>query len=101
MKWPAFFNRMKKRKPRNLVKIVNEKVPITENRIAIIRRVEKNFYYLYATFAVIIVVPLVLYFIKADPGISTIISVVFGFLGFYLGYRALTKVKEVYESVGG
>ena len=75
---------MKKRKPRNLVKIVNEKVPITENRIAIIRQVEKNFYYLYATFAVMIVVPLVLYFIKADPGISTIISVVFGFLGFIL-----------------
>jgi hypothetical protein len=30
--------------------------------------------------------------------ISTVISVGFGFLGLYLGYKALTKVKEVYES---
>jgi hypothetical protein len=80
---------------------VNEPVAIRERRTAILRRVEKNFYYLDATLAVIIVVPLLFFFIgNADP-ISTIISVGAGFLGLYLGYKALTKVKKVCESVGG
>jgi|GEM_PF-5631211 len=80
---------------------VNEPVSIRERRTAILRRVEKNFDYLDVTLAVIIAVPLVFFFIGSADLISTIISVGAGFLGLYLGYRALTKVKEVYESVGG
>lgn len=80
---------------------VNEPVSIRERRTAILRRVEKNFDYLDVTLAVIIAVPLVFFFIGNVDLISTIISVGAGFLGLYLGYKALTKVKEVYESVGG
>jgi hypothetical protein len=80
---------------------VNEPVSIRERRTAILRRVEKNFFYLDVTLAVIIGVPLVFFFIGSVDPISTIISVGAGFLGLYFGYKALTKVKEVYESVGG
>ena len=80
---------------------VNEPVSIRERRTAILRLVEKNFDYLDVTLAVIIAVPLVFFFIGSADLISTIISVGAGFLGLYLGYKALTKVKEVYESVGG
>jgi hypothetical protein len=80
---------------------VNERITITERRTAILRRIEKNFYYLYATLGVIIVVPLVFFFMGKADLISTIISVGAGFLSLYLGYKALVKVKEVYESVGG
>lgn len=80
---------------------VNEPVSIRERRAAILRRVEKNFDYLDVTLAVIIAVSLVFFFLGNVDLISTIISVGAGFLGLYLGYKALTKVKEVYESVGG
>jgi hypothetical protein len=88
----------KKEEGRHIVQTVDETVGIKERRIAVIRRMEKNFYYLYATLAVIIVVPLVFYFMGEADLISTIISVGAGFLGLYLGYKALTKVREVYES---
>ncbi len=85
---------------REIIPIVTERVSINERRSAILRRAEIHLYFLLATIAVMIGVPVYFFFFVTDRSadwLSTVISVGAGFLAFYLGYRALVKVKEVYE----
>ena len=85
---------------REIIPVITERINVNERRTAILRRVEKNLYYLLATIAVTIGVPLVFFFIGKADLISTIISVGAGFFAFYLGYKAIEKVKQVYQSSG-
>jgi hypothetical protein len=102
MKWPSFFKRKKKEKEgRDLVKVVTEKVAIRENRIAILEWIRVHLRWLLATILVMIGVPVGFFFWGKSDGISTLISVLAGIASFYLGYRALTKIKQVYSSSGG
>jgi hypothetical protein len=102
MKWPSFFKRKKKEKEgRDLVKVVTEKVAIRENRIAILEGIRVHLRWLLATILVMIGVPVGSFFWGKSDGISTLISVLAGIASFYLGYRALTKIKQVYSSSGG
>jgi hypothetical protein len=104
MKWPSFFKRKKKekeKKGRDLVKVVTEKVSIRENRIAILEGIRVHLRWLLATILVMIGVPVAFFIWGKSDGISPLISVLAGIASFYLGYRALTKIKQVYSSTGG
>jgi len=101
MKWP-FFNRKKKKEGRHLVKTVDEKVGIRESRTAIVtKKLEFSLYFLLATLAVTIGVPLAMLGAGQADRPSTIISLVSGLAAFGLGLFAVKQVRHIFHSEGG
>jgi hypothetical protein len=87
----------------DIVSVVNERIRIKEDaKRILIRKLEKvecNLLLLLITLAIAIGTPIIFYGIGlADLG--SIISVAAGLVATYLGFRAITKVREIHKSAG-
>lgn len=74
---------------------------IPESLTESLRRVEIRLYYLLATIAVTIGVPIAFYFAGRADLTPTIISVGASGLAFYLGYKAIREIRQIFRQSGG